>query len=827
MATKKISNINDELDIKLFLYITKKCLIYIILFLGIASLGSFLYLRYTQPIYSTSAVIQISSNEENVSKILDTKEDIVSGQNDLEKAREFISSGVFLGQVFSKLPLSISYYYEGRILSNEQWHGSALYEVEANIKKPSIYGIPIYIKFNAQSKYTLSYSIPGSQKFEKEYDLNQKADIPEAELKIKLKDPSNIENNDGILNQNSYYFILNNPDNIVSTYAAELTINFLSTEAKTLQITIQDRNADKAHDIVNAIVEEYKTYGVAKKAESANSVLSFIDKQLQVVYDTLFKSEMDLDNFKKVNKIDSAISEPLPSIYSRVNDFQDQIVKIELQESLLSEVEQSLKDKDIDIYKLIAIVAGSEFQGSINGFLTSLQELLIKKEQLLYEVTKNSAQIESINYQIEIQKKLLTESINTLKANLKTRKDKLAKFLNDYQSIAFSPREKYNAFELSRLQRMYSISEEFYNKLIDKKAEYQIARAGYVSEIVVLERGSVPKDPISPRRRLIFMGSMMVALVLGMGLVLFRYLFFNEITNINDVIKYTDAPVLGIIPKYKKEIPVSQLIVDKKPKSLIAEALRSVRTNLQFISNEPGPKVISITSTISGEGKTFISINLAGIIAFSDKKIIVMDFDLRKPKIHLGFGVENKKGVSTILMGLNDVKDCIQHSNIENLDFVTAGPVPPNPSELILGKRMRELIEYLKTVYDYILIDCPPVGIVTDGMQPMLIADYPIYVFKASHSKRAFIQNVDRLINESGIKKLAIVLNAVESQYSGYSYGKGSYGSKYGYGYGYGYGYAYGYGYGYYDEDHLMPVKKKFILDRFTDFIMKKIFRQS
>lgn len=133
MATKKISNINDELDIKLFLFITKKCLIYIILFLGVAALSSFLYLRYTPPIYSTSAVIQISSNEENVSKILETK-DVVEGQNDLEKAREFISSGVFLGQVFSKLPLSTSYYYEGRILSNEQWHGSAPYEVDANVK---------------------------------------------------------------------------------------------------------------------------------------------------------------------------------------------------------------------------------------------------------------------------------------------------------------------------------------------------------------------------------------------------------------------------------------------------------------------------------------------------------------------------------------------------------------------------------------------------------------------------------------------------------------------------------------------------------------------
>jgi tyrosine-protein kinase Etk/Wzc len=493
----------------------------------------------------------------------------------------------------------------------------------------------------------------------------------------------------------------------------------------------------------------------------------------------------------------------------------------------MTEVETSLKDKDVDIYKLIAVMAGSEFEESISSYLTSIQSLLLKKEELLYDVTKNSSQIKSINYQIEIQVKLLSEIINTLKTNLETRKAKLTKFLDDYQQIAFSPRSKYNTLELSRLQRMYSISEQFYNKLVEKKAEYQISKAGVVSEIVVLDKSSIPKDPISPRKRLIYFGSILVSLIISLVLMVLRYLFFNEITNINDVIKYSDAPVLGIIPKYKKDIPVSQLIVDQKPKSLIAEALRSVRTNLQFISNEPGPKIIAVTSTISGEGKTFVALNLAGVMAFSEKKVIVMDFDLRKPKIHLGFKVENKKGISTILMGLNPVDDCIQHSTIEHLDFITAGPVPPNPAELMLNQRMPDLLEYLKTKYDYILIDNPPIGIVTDGMRSMLLADYPIYVFKANHSKRIFVQNVDRLIAESNIKRLAIILNAVESQYSGYSYGKGSYGSTYGYGYGYGYGYAYGYGYGYYDEDHLMPVKKKFFLDRISDFILKKIFRRS
>ena len=826
-TTKKISNINDEIDIKLFVFIAKRSFLYIAIFLAIALIGQFLYLRYARPIYQTSATVQISSNEENVNKILETESMGLEQQNDIEKARELISSPVFLERAFSSLPLAISYYQEGTIMSSEQYK-TAPFEITADVKVPSIYGIPIYVNFISKDRYELSYTHGGSQKYTKDFAISGKASIPEADIKLKITNSNKIDFKNGILNQNSYFFIINNPNGIVYNYASELTITTISEAAKTIQISIKDQNAIKASDLVNAIVDTYRTYGVEKKAESTNSVLEFIDKQLQQVYDTLFKSEMDLESFKKENRLDSTQMEPLPSIYSRVNDFDDQLIELELQENLLTQVQNSIKEKDLDIYKMIATVAGSEFEGSVSNFLESLQELLLKKEKLLYQVTKNSGQIEEINYQIEIQKKLLAECITTLKANLTSRKATINKYLDSYKNTAFSSKENYNALELSRLQRMYNINEQFYNKLIEKKAEYQIAKAGYVSQIVVLDKSTVPNDPISPRRRLIFFGSLLFAIFISIGLILIRYLFYNEITNINDIIKYTDAPILGIIPKYRREIPVSQLIVDKKPKSLIAESLRSIRTNLQFVNNDPGPKVIAITSTISGEGKTFVSINLAGIIAFSDKKVIVIDLDLRKPKIHKGFGVENRKGVSTILMNMDSEKECIQHSTVPNLDFLTAGPVPPNPSELMLTKRMEQMIDLLKNNYDYVIIDNPPIGLVTDGMRNMLIADYPIYVFKATHSKRMFVQNVDRLINESGIKRLAIVLNAVEPQYSGYNYGKGnSYGPGYGAGYGYGYGYAYGYGYGYYDDDHLHPIKKKFILDRISDFIWKKILRRN
>ncbi|MFW5708293.1 MAG: polysaccharide biosynthesis tyrosine autokinase [Bacteroidota bacterium] len=351
---------------------------------------------------------------------------------------------------------------------------------------------------------------------------------------------------------------------------------------------------------------------------------------------------------------------------------------------------------------------------------------------------------------------------------------------------------RYSLIEYSMLQRVHSINERFYNQLVEKKAEYSISKAGYVSQSVILESSRVPGQPISPKPRSIYASSLLAAIFLGLGVFLLKYLFYNEIPSLHDILKYTHAPVIGVIPKYKSEIPPNQLLVLKKPKSLISEALRAIRTNQQFINNDAGPKLVAVTSTISGEGKTFFAMNLAGILAFSNKKVIVIDFDMRKPKIHLGFNVENIKGVSTILSNIDGIDDCIQPSKVKNLDFITAGPVPPNPSELILTPRMDEMINYLKSRYDYVIVDNPPVGIVTDGMKSILMSDYPIYIFKANYSKRMFIQNVNRLISESHINNLSVVLNAVDKEYSSYGYDKG-------YSYGYYYG-GYGAGYGYYDD---------------------------
>jgi capsular exopolysaccharide synthesis family protein len=208
---------------------------------------------------------------------------------------------------------------------------------------------------------------------------------------------------------------------------------------------------------------------------------------------------------------------------------------------------------------------------------------------------------------------------------------------------------------------------------------------------------------------------------------------------------------------------------------------------MQFISSSEGPKTIAITSTISGEGKTFIAINLGAILAFLNKRVVVRDLDMRRPRLSKIFNVPNDKGMSTILINKHTIEECLHETEVGNLKFITSGPIPPNPAELILSQKLKDVVEELKKSYDYILFDTPPLGLVTDGLEVIKSADFPIYILRADYSDKSFITNLDKLIDDNKVTHLSVILNDVGRGVSGYYYGYGGYGYSYGYGYGFGY----------------------------------------
>jgi capsular exopolysaccharide synthesis family protein len=271
-------------------------------------------------------------------------------------------------------------------------------------------------------------------------------------------------------------------------------------------------------------------------------------------------------------------------------------------------------------------------------------------------------------------------------------------------------------------------------------------------------------------------------------------MFFERIENTKELKVATSLPVIGGVPFYEQanDFPIS---IVKAPRSNISESFRSIRTNLQFILNGEGSKVILVSSLHPGEGKTFVTVNIAATLAKADKKVIILDFDLHKPRIHKVFGLSKMDGVSNYLVGQKHWKETVIHHEIKNLDFVLSGPIPPNASELVLSKKIDVLIEELKAEYDYILIDTPPLALISDALVLMNKVNLSFCVLNTQKATKQGVRFLEETFTQNDISHVSLLLNNIKQNRWRYYYAKYAY--KYGYGYVYGYGYGYGDGYRY------------------------------
>lgn len=795
---ERVERFSSSIDFSLFLYLLLKSKYVIIAFFIVIFSLAFLYLRYSQPIYESKSKIQIISDN-TASKVLQFGQVEANG-NKIAEAIEQIRSKVFLKRVVEKLAIEVSYFTEGTFKSNELYTASP-YFVKVNLKKPYLYGVKQQVVFKDDLSGGKITYMNGTTPVNFEFKTGAWLKTKDFDINVYLNPGFESSQIKAILNGNKSYFIVKSSDEVTAELQTKLETRVLSELAMTVLLMVKDVNPEKSKDIVNAICSEFLDFDREHKSESSLNILKFIDDQLAEVYNELKLAETKLESFKKDKNINNN-EVILSSNLLRYGNLEEQLMRVEMEEKILDQIQKNItSNKNIDVYQLVSMLAGTEEESMVKDIVNNIQKLLVEKENMLYAVTPNSENIKQVNYQIEIQKELLLKSLDAVRLKYKTRYKNLLEKSVDYKSkFDQNPEDE---VELSRLMRVYSISEKYYTMLLEKKTEFSISKAGFVSKNIILETAVNKGSIVSPNRKNTLYISIVSFLALSLLLVIIQYFLHDKISSLNEVIRHTSANIntLGIVPKFDKNIPVSQLIIDKSPKSLIAESFRAIRSNLQFINNEPGPKIISITSTISGEGKTFVAINIAGILAFSGKKTIIIDLDMRKPKIHRGFEVDNNKGMSTILTHMTEIDECIRDSNLPLLKYITAGPIPPNPSELIMSDTLKEVINYLKTKFDYVIVDNPPVGLVTDGLTTLQMADYPIYVFRADYSKRSFAQIIDRLKNENKIQHLSIVLNGVDLK-------KNIYGYNYGYGYGYGYGYTYGSGY--YGDD-IVKKKRKFL----------------
>lgn len=716
-------------------------------------------IRYTKQLFESSSTLQLDiKSDAKVFGFKSFDDDI----NNLAREIEIIKSKLFLIRVAETLDYEVSYYQYGDLLFEERY-GNSPFKVHLISGASYIFNRPIDIKILNGNEYQIKYEL-GSKIIDEVKHFNDSITTDDFKIVVELT----TEYNPDI--DNRYFFTLNTTSSILNYLNRNLIVQPLDFKAKTITISFKDHNRHKAHDIVHAIDTLYIYYTQLEKNKANNQKISFLNYQLGQTEEKLTELENYFENFTIDNKTtDLGINLSKTIAHLEQLDSQRFVVQQNIK-SLNNAYDGIVEGEELEFYSFDLNTFSSDLRQKLERLNTLIQE----RQLLSSSYNKNTLAFQKKEQEINFLKESLLKSIESSRKNLNSKLEEIKKRRTRLESEFVELPSKRT--EYSKTERYYGLYEEFYLSLMKNKAAFELAQAGTVTEYKILSPASSPSTPISPNKIIYYGVGVVVGLLISFLFVVIRYLMHNKITSQQELERLSSSFVLGTIPFYPKENKTnSRLIVNNNLKSEISEAFRTIRTNLEFLNGHEKKPVIAITSTVSGEGKTFIAANLGGIISLLNNRVILIDLDMRKPRFHEVFdNTDSSKGLSTILIKKHEIKECIHNTSIKNLDYIPAGPIPPNPSELILGGQFENIMDTLKEKYDIIIIDTPPVGLVTDGIHVLKIASIPIYVIRSDFSKKTFLKIVSRLVKVHKLKNLSLILNSIKRSKNG-NYGKGYY----------------------------------------------------
>ena len=624
--------------------------------------------------------------------------------------------------------------------------------------------------FNYKSKEMSLVPAPVNE-FVKTYSIGDTIDEPFLKAVIEKATVSSVAGEE--------YFVSLMDFNLAVKGGQDVVVTQTPKGSSVLELSIKGTNKKRLLDYLNASIKVRIRDQLERKNLFATKTIKFIDSSLSIRNNELENVLGELARFKNENSdivLDLAavnITEKL-----RINDEQKRVREEQL--SYYSTLESYLKTRSNYSNVPAPSVAGID-EGAITLGVSKIIELSVERTNLKFTAKENNPVFAELDRSIDAEKAVLLENIRATKIILNSQVSSIHKDIDRLESeLKRFPKE---AQELSQIERRFTLSQEAVNFYLSKKGEANIIKASNVSDIVFIDDAKdVGGGKIGPNNQLNYV----LAIIIGgfiPAIMVFLLFFFNtKISSPEEIKKMSSIPIIGLIGKnYNKD----NLVVKSHPRSTISESFRGLRSSLQFIykkQDKQGAKTVLVTSSVSGEGKTFTSMNLASVFALSEKKTVLVGLDLRKPRIFDDFNIKNNLGVVNYLIGDRDLKGVIQPSGIEHLDIILSGPIPPNPSELIIGDRMKVFIDDLKANYDYVILDTPPLGLVADAFELLPYADASLYVVRQGFTKKAMLRMINEKYNSKEIGNISFVLN--------YFKVKGA--SGYGYGYGYG---AYSNGY--------------------------------
>lgn len=567
----------------------------------------------------------------------------------------------------------------------------------------------------------------------------------------------------------------------VSALRGATKVSQLGSTTNIIRIAHYDTNPLRAREVVNALVQAYLDQTVAFKSEEASRTVGFVEEQLKNVRSELDSSESDLQGYKSssgVVKLDSEAEE----LIKKVSEVEKERAAVSLQKRQVEFALAALKEaaRRKAIYS-----PASMMDPMVSSMAAKLTELEMQKRSLLAENTEQHPQVKALQGQIdELQNKIRATFETTLR-NLSKQESDISKRLADYEaSLRKLPAAER---ELARFTRVTKVNANIFTFLLQKQEEARIAQAATISNIKIVDPAITPENPVKPQKRKNILLGLLVGLMLGVGLAFFHDYMDDTIKDDEDARKILRWPLLAIIPHIQTaetdgSHTDANLVSYQKPKSVAAEAFRALRTGLHFAAVRKEQKVIMVTSTFPGEGKTTISANFAETLAQNGSKVLLIGGDLRRPTLHKIFDFPNVPGLTELIAGDCELSKIVHHTTMNKLDVISAGTNPPNPSELLGSERMAKLLLFLKGNYDYIIIDAPPVLAVSDTSIMVSLCDAMVVVIETGRVPQKAIRRVQEILAGVDAPIVGMVMNDKTGEAERY----GSYGSYYGYGSAYG-----------------------------------------
>ena len=716
-------------------------------------------------------------------------------RTDAEKEDEIgmLSSLKLISETLSTLDFGVSYYGKKGISTTQYYHDFP-WRVEIDSTKPQMIGLKLYVELINDKEYRLQakhdevnvYDVENDEVVRKVYDV-------EIDKVIKVGERYEDRNIAFTLflngNYESYvadkfYFVINSLGGLAKSHKKKLEAKAVSKESNIVNVSITGPVPEMDKKFINRLMAMYIQQDLEKNMNKGLKTSNFLENRLAEVNDTLQIIQNELAQFRRTSPIvdvGAASIEYSKSLLELEGARSKESVKVQYYDNIRSTIDNNAGLTNVVAPSLLEIN-----DPLLNGLLQELSTLQTQRATLRREVKPGHPQLESLDRKISTVRESLGESVNSGSKQAQIALQDVDQRIGRTQGrLSTLPK---NEKELIHIQRRFAFYDNMHKYLSEKKQAADIAINVIESNKRTIDKAEMVGDgPIAPNRNLIFLIALILGAGIPAGLVMLIDFFNNKIVSAEDIEANTNIPILGFIAQGDKEIKV---ISPETSNSLLAESFRAVRVNLQYLNSSVNQRILGVTSSMQGEGKTFCAMNLSVVFAQSGKKTLLIDMDLRRPQVAARMGLNNNRGISTYLMGRNTLDEIIQATRIENLDIIASGPKYENPLDLIGNPRMGALINELKEEYDCIILDTPPLVLASDYLILMQYIDYNMYVVRHAHTDAESLTRINELYDSNKIRNLGLIVNDVLSTPSN------------------GYGYGYGYGYGH-DKKRKNPLKAK------------------